>query len=148
MVVVLMEEIMNHRVVPPSVTIAPSIVVDQWLRQNGYVPANVLGIARAGDAEEDAIGILVETGEKPKKRFFGLWIEYPRRPWLGTLWIENGPRGAGDGRWLLEVNGSSQMERATALAANLMRLCAVRVEVRLIQATSALESFFSDIDGD
>ena len=93
------------------------------------------------------VGLLYDDPNPPAmpRRFFGLMApKKPRRLVLGDIWTSNEHRGANAGKWVFEVYGRDNLDRAIALANNLSDTFGVWIVVRLIQDQLAVETLPGD----
>lgn len=132
---------------------ATSIKVGRWLLQKGFFPALDSGEALESLREDFLLGILYKDPEaKPKKHFFGLTTEYPRRVFLGVVWFKhdknnpNESRGADEKNWVLRVYGREAIELVNSLAKEMASAFGINIFLRLVQEESRFEMFGSDYD--
>lgn len=129
--------------------IASTAEVGSFLRNCDFALARTDGIAISEPSGgEDALGIL--RPQKPNyielHRWFGLLRHRKRvrREFLATLWFSNRPRGAHEGRWVLEVNHSRFLKEMTELAEALSAAFITHVEVYVGNLGIDCETFRSD----
>jgi len=127
-----------------------SIQVGNWILQNEkeLVLASSGGCAYTFLQEEnDSISFILEDPRiVPKRYFFGLISQKPRRDFIGTIWFENEPRGAHEGRWVFEVYGRKHVELAKRLALELSSTFSSKITVHLVSEQTREETYLSDYD--
>ena len=119
--------------------------VAKILREKGYDIADPICI-RKEEPDKDVVGIL-KPRNPIQKSFLGIkWNKKQRALYIGTLWLENQPRGARfDENWVLEVYGRDQIPELTEVVGELSRKYQINVQTRLVAEEPCVEKYSSDV---
>lgn len=116
----------------------PVKIAAEKFQKKGYVIANCAGIREPNNYKlirDGSVGIL-----DPRNRVRG------RTAHIGTLWFEDGKRGAiKDKNWVLEVYGRQYVSQLTELVEEISEPSGLSVQVKLREEEARPECLTSDL---
>ena len=93
-----------------SVEISSTYDIARKLKGIGYLIADSMG-KQVAEPEHKVIGILDPRESKERSLLGKLLGGHERALYLGTIWVDNEPRGANEKNWVFEVYGLENLSR-------------------------------------
>jgi len=86
------------------VNISPTYDIAHELKNQGYLITNMIGKI-VDEPEFNVLGILDPRVLKERNLLDKLTCGHEKALYLGTIWVNNPPRGADEDNWVVEVYG-------------------------------------------
>ena len=112
----------------------------KWLKGKSYYISNSNGCLLHSLNRADSIGILYKDPKiKPRKRFFGLVEQEPRKIFLGVIWFDNHVRNANKENWVFEVYGKEYFTDMKELAEDMAKTFEIKITLQLTRENPLFE---------